>query len=155
MPFLEKNAVIIHYQTFGDKNNPALIFSNSLGTNYTLWQPQIEALQHQFYLIGYDTRGHGQSSIPLHSYSIDELGQDVVALLNHLNIKKANFCGISMGGLTGQWLAVHRPEHFNKIIVSNTAAKIGNATAWRERADKVRQDGLRPIADTAASRWFT
>lgn len=155
MPMLEKNDVTIHYQTFGDKSNPALVFSNSLGTDYRMWQPQIDALQHDFFIICYDTRGHGQSAAPEHAYRIDELGQDVVDLLDHLHIKKTNFCGISMGGLTGQWLAINRPEYFNKIIVSNTAAKIGNETAWQERADKVRQQGLQPIAETAASRWFT
>lgn len=155
MPMLEKNDVTIYYQTFGDKTKPALIFSNSLGTNYTMWQPQIGALTDDFFVICYDTRGHGQSSAPDYPYSIDELGQDVVDLLDHLQIKKANFCGISMGGLTGQWLAINKPEYFNKIIVSNTAAKIGNETAWHARADQVRNEGLQPIADTAASRWFT
>lgn len=155
MPTLQKNDVTLNYQTFGDKTKPALIFSNSLGTNYTMWQPQIDALQQDFYIICYDTRGHGQSSTPSYPYTIAELGQDVVALLNHLNINKANFCGISMGGLTGQWLAINKPDYFNKIIVSNTAAKIGNKEAWQERANKVRKEGLQPIADTAASRWFT
>lgn len=155
MAMLEKNDVTIHYQTFGDKSNPALIFSNSLGTNYSMWQPQIDALQHDFFVICYDTRGHGQSSAPEHAYRIEELGQDVVDLLDHLQVQTANFCGISMGGLTGQWLAINRPEHFNKIIVSNTAAKIGNQSAWQQRADAVRQAGLQLIADTAASRWFT
>ncbi len=155
MPMLNKADVNLHYQTFGDKNNPALIFSNSLGTSYTMWQPQIDALQNDFFIICYDTRGHGQSSAPEYAYSIEELGQDVIDLLDHLQVKKANFCGISMGGLTGQWLAINKPEYFNKIIVSNTAAKIGNKNAWQERADKVRKEGLQLIADTAASRWFT
>ena len=155
MPSFQKNDVTIYYQTFGDKSKPAIIFSNSLGTNYRMWQPQIDALQTDFYIICYDSRGHGQSSAPDHDYRIDELGQDVVDLLDHLGVEKANFCGISMGGLTGQWLAINRPERFSKIIVSNTAAKIGNETAWQARAEKVREEGLQPIADTAASRWFT
>lgn len=155
MPTFQKQDVSLNYQTFGEKNKPALIFSNSLGTNYSMWQPQIDALKDDFYIVCYDTRGHGQSSAPNHAYTIEELGQDVVDLLDYLNIKQTNFCGISMGGLTGQWLAVYKPEYFNKIIVSNTAAKIGNKDAWLERADKVRQEGLQPISDTAASRWFT
>lgn len=155
MPTFQKQDVSLNYQTFGEKNKPALIFSNSLGTNYSMWQPQIDALKDDFYIVCYDTRGHGQSSAPNHAYTIEELGQDVVDLLDYLNIKQTNFCGISMGGLTGQWLAVYKPEYFNKIIVSNTAAKIGNKDAWLERANKVRQEGLQPISDTAASRWFT
>lgn len=155
MPTFQKQDVSLNYQTFGEKNKPALIFSNSLGTNYSMWQPQIDALKDDFYIVCYDTRGHGQSSAPNHAYTIEELGQDVVDLLDYLNIKQTNFCGISMGGLIGQWLAVYKPEYFNKIIVSNTAAKIGNKDAWLERANKVRQEGLQPISDTAASRWFT
>lgn len=151
----QKNDVSLHYQTFGDKNKPALIFSNSLGTNYTMWQAQIDALQDEFFIIGYDTRGHGQSTTPDGAYDIATLAGDVVDLLGHLDIKTANFCGISMGGLTGLYLAIHRPECFDKIIIANTAAKIGNSEAWQDRANNVRVNGLQVIADTAPSRWFT
>ena len=120
-----------------------------------MWQLQIAALQKDYYVVCYDTRGHGASSAPQGPYSIDQLGTDVIQLLDHLNIKKASFCGISMGGLTGQWLAIHHPDRFNHVIVCNTAAKIGQAQAWNERAALVREQGLKPIADTAASRWFT
>lgn len=155
MPKFTSNNAKINYQTFGDENNPAIVFSNSLGTKFTMWQPQIDALQNDFYVICYDTRGHGQSSAPQGPYTIDQLGQDVINLLDHLNIKKTSFCGISMGGLTGQWLALHKPEYFNHVIVCNTAAKIGQEQAWNERAALVREQGLQPIAATAASRWFT
>ena len=155
MPKFTSNDAEIHYQTFGDTNNPAIIFSNSLGTKYTMWQPQIYALQNDFFVICYDTRGHGASSAPKGPYTIDQLGLDVIHILDHLNISKASFCGISMGGLTGQWLAIHHPERFNHVVVSNTAAKIGQELAWDTRAALVREQGLKPIADTAASRWFT
>ena len=155
MPKFTSNDAEINYQTFGDTNNPAIIFSNSLGTKYTMWKPQIDALQNDFFVICYDTRGHGASSSPKGPYSIDQLGSDVIHLLDHLNINKASFCGISMGGLTGQWLAIHHPERFNHVVVSNAAAKIGQELAWDTRAALVRDQGLKPIADTAASRWFT
>ncbi|WFF38484.1 3-oxoadipate enol-lactonase [Moraxella nasibovis] len=155
MPIFQNKDVSLNYQTFGEKSKPALIFSNSLGTNYTMWQAQIDALKDDFFIICYDTRGHGQSSTPNHAYTIDELGGDVVALLDFLGVEKANFCGISMGGLTGIWLAIHAPHKFNKIIVSNTAAKIGNKEAWQDRANSVRENGLQAIANTAPSRWFT
>ncbi len=155
MPTFTSNDAQINYQTFGDASNPAIIFSNSLGTKYTMWQPQIDALQNDFFVICYDTRGHGASSAPQGPYQIEQLGQDVVNLLDHLQVEKANFCGISMGGLTGQWLAIYKPERFNHIIVCNTAAKIGQEQAWNERAALVRQQGLQTIAATAASRWFT
>ena len=106
-------------------------------------------------MICYDTRGHGLSSTPNGPYTVEQLGEDVVRLLDHLNINKAAFCGISMGGLTGQWLAIHYPNRFSHIIVANTAAKIGQEQAWLDRAKLVREQGLQPIAATAASRWFT
>lgn len=155
MPTFTSNDAQINYQTFGDTANPALIFSNSLGTNFKMWQAQIDFFQQDFFVICYDTRGHGASSAPQGPYSIDQLGQDVVNLLDHLNLEKATFCGISMGGLTGQWLAIHRPERFNQVVVCNTAAKIGQEQAWNDRAALVREQGLQPIASTAASRWFT
>ena len=155
MPILSTPELQLHYQTFGDASNPALVFSNSLGTNYGMWQQQIHALKDQFFVVCYDTRGHGASSAPQGPYTLDQLGQDVVNLLDHLNIQKAAFCGISMGGLTGQWLAIHAPERFNHVVVGNTAAKIGQEQAWNDRAALVREQGLQPIASTAASRWFT
>ena len=155
MPTFTSNDAQINYQTFGDASKPALVFSNSLGTNYSMWQPQIEHFQQDYYVICYDTRGHGASSAPQGPYSLEQLGQDVVSLLDHLNIAKAAFCGISMGGLTGQWLAIHKPERFSQVIVCNTAAKIGQEQAWQDRAVLVREQGLAPIAATAASRWFT
>ncbi len=155
MPTFTSNDAQINYQTFGDAAKLALIFSNSLGTNFKMWQAQIDFFQQDFFVICYDTRGHGASSAPQGPYSIDQLGQDVVNLLDHLNVEKAAFCGISMGGLTGQWLAIHRPERFNQVVVCNTAAKIGQEQAWNDRAALVREQGLQPIASTAASRWFT
>lgn len=155
MPKFTSNDAEINYQTFGDATHPAIVFSNSLGTKYSMWQPQVDALQNDFFIICYDTRGHGASSAPQGPYTLAQLGQDVVNLLEHLNIKKASFCGISMGGLTGQWLAIHKSEYFNHVIVCNTAAKIGQEQAWNDRAKLVREQGLQPIAATAATRWFT
>ena len=150
------DGVELNIQTYGNRSNPALIFSNSLGTNLSMWQPQVEALESDFFIICYDTRGHGQSnSTGSNSWTIDDLGQDVVRILDFLNIDKANFCGISMGGLTGQWLGVNEPSRFNKIIVSNTAARIGSKEAWDTRAEQVRQQGLNDIADSAPNRWFS
>lgn len=155
MPTFTSNDAQINYQTFGDASKPALVFSNSLGTKYRMWQPQIAHFQQDYYVICYDTRGHGGSEAPQGPYSLEQLGQDVVNLLDHLDIAKAAFCGISMGGLTGQWLAIHKPERFSQVIVCNTAAKIGQEQAWQDRAVLVREQGLAPIAATAASRWFT
>ena len=146
MATLQHGDVSLNYQTFGNPANPALIFSNSLGTTYRMWQPQIDALQNDFYIITYDTRGHGGSTAPDQPFTIEQLGDDVIALLDHLQVKQAHFCGISMGGLTGQWLAINKPERFSHVVVCNTAAKIGQEQAWNERATLVREQGLAPIA---------
>lgn len=155
MPSFSSNDAQINYQTFGDASNPAIVFSNSLGTNFSMWQAQIEYFQQTHFVICYDTRGHGASTAPQGPYKLNELGEDVIFLLDRLHVRQASFCGISMGGLTGQWLAIHYPSRFKHIIASNTAAKIGQEQAWLDRAALVREQGLNPIALTAASRWFT
>lgn len=147
--------VNLYYQCSGEAKNPALIFSNSLGTQQSMWQPQIEALSKHFYVITYDTRGHGQSDKPAGPYTLTRLGQDVLCILGALNIKNANFCGISMGGLTGLWLAIYAPERFSRIAVANTAAKIGERDAWLARAAMVREQGMQALAQSAPERWFT
>lgn len=155
MPVFKNKDVTLNYATFGDNSNPMLVFSNSLGTSYHMWQPQIDALQNDYFIICYDTRGHGKSSAPTGPYRLDQLGQDVIDLLDHLNIDKAFFCGISMGGMTGQWLAINHPDRFDHLMLCNTAAKLGTESMWHERAQLVREQGLDPIAATAAPRWFT
>lgn len=147
--------VQLYYQTAGDQTNPALLLSNSLGTRWQMWQPQIDALTKYFYVISYDSRGHGESDKPAGPYSLTRLGQDALCVLGALGIKKAHFCGISMGGLTGLWLAVYAPERFLKIVVANTAAKIGTKEGWQSRAAAVREQGLAELAISAPQRWFT
>ena len=145
----------LYAQSFGDEQAPALIFCNSLGTDHYMWQPQIDALAADYRMIAYDTRGHGQSSAEGSGWTLADLGKDVISVLDGFGIESAQFCGISMGGLTGLWLAIHRAERFSRLTVSNTAAKIGNAAAWQVRAEIVRSEGMGSIADSAASRWFT
>lgn len=142
----------------GDAAAPALILSNSLGTTLQMWAPQVAAFCARFRLIRYDTRGHGGSPVTPGPYSFDDLGQDVLAVLDALAIERAAFCGISMGGHTGLWLGIHAGRRFNAIAVCNSAAKIGTAQAWRERAAMVRAGGaagMRALADSAPGRWFT
>lgn len=147
----------LHYCFEGMENKqaPVLVFSNSLGTDLTMWQPQVEALRSQFRLLRYDTRGHGQSAVIPDTTSLAQLGQDVLHLLDHLDIEKAHFCGISMGGMTGLWLGIYAAHRINKLVIANSAARIGNQTAWQQRATLVRSEGMSSLADSAASRWFT
>lgn len=150
------DGIELYCQTYGDQSKSALIFSNSLGTNSSMWQPQIEALKSSFFIITYDTRGHGKSGdISNQRWDISDLGRDVTSIMDFLGVELASFCGISMGGMTGQWLGIHEGKRFNKIIISNTAAKIGNKEGWETRADKARNEGLDELAESAPSRWFS
>ncbi|KAB2905545.1 MAG: 3-oxoadipate enol-lactonase [Burkholderiaceae bacterium] len=142
----------------GDPSAPALILSNSLGTTLEMWEPQVAALSKGHRLIRYDTRGHGGSPVTAGPYRFDDLGQDVLAVLDALEVGKAAFCGISMGGYTGLWLGIHAGPRLHAIAVCNSAAKIGTAQAWNERAAMVRAGGaagMRALAESAPGRWFT
>ncbi len=152
--FFTSDGSVLHYRTDGDRARPCLILSNSLGTDLSMWQAQVTALAGDFFVVRYDTRCHGQSTGAA-PFGIDRLGLDVVALLDHLDIARAAFCGISMGGLTGQWLGIHQPQRLTQLVLANTAARIGSADAWLARAEQVRRDGMAAVADGAPARWFT
>jgi 3-oxoadipate enol-lactonase len=155
MPIVRTKDTEIHFETEGDARLPALMFCNSLGTDWRMWQPQADSLRGRFRVIRYDTRGHGSSSAPPGPYSLAQLGQDALALLDHLDIERAHFCGISMGGATAQWLGIHAPQRLRKLVIANSAARIGTEAGWRERAALARRAGLDGIADGAPGRWFT
>ena len=155
MPFAESNGARLNYRFDGSADAPVLVLSNSLGTNLSMWDPQISALAAQFRVLRYDTRGHGQSSVTPGPYSITQLGRDVVGLLDAVGIERAHFCGLSMGGVTGMWLGIYAPERINRLVLCNTAAKIGSTEMWNTRIDTVRTNGLSAVAETQAQRWFT
>ncbi len=119
-----------HYSRSGPQGAPVVILSNSLGTSAGMWVRQVEAFSQDFNVLTYDTRGHGRSVKNPGPYSIDQLGQDVLNLMDTLDIEHAAFCGISMGGLIGQWLGIHASDRITKLVVCNTAAKIGTASRW-------------------------
>lgn len=155
MPFVQVDDLRLHYRTDGDPARPCVLLSNSLGTDLSMWDGQAAALAADFFVLRYDTRGHGLSGRGSAPVTLERLGRDALGLLDALSIPRAHFCGISMGGLTGQWLAIHQPERIGKLVLANTAARIGHADAWRARASQVRRDGMDAVADGAAARWFT
>ncbi|MGU3412720.1 3-oxoadipate enol-lactonase [Enterobacteriaceae bacterium C34A] len=144
----------IHYQIDGPDDAPVLVLSNSMGTSLSLWEPQMAALTAHFRVLRYDMHGHGQTT-KRGKVTLAQLGEDVIALLDHLNIDKACFCGISVGGLIGLWLARFAPERFYGLAVANTAAKISDQASWLSRARAVRQEGMDVVAAGTADRWFT
>ena len=155
MPFLDTGTGKLHYEIDGPDNAPVLVLSNSLGTTMDMWLPQLPALTEHFRVLRYDTRGHGQSEVTTGPYSIAQLGRDVVALLDGLNIPVAHFCGLSMGGMTGIWLGVNAPDRIGRLALCNTSAAIGVPEVWNTRITKVKQEGMEGIIDAVLERWFT
>lgn len=145
----------LHYRTDGDRAHPCVVLCNSLGTDLTMWDAQAEALASSCFVVRVDTRGHGQSGTSDAPFGIDRLGLDVIALLDHLQVERAAVCGISMGGLVAQWLGMHYPQRVTRLVLANTAARIGSAEGWQARAALVRSEGMAAVADGAAARWFT
>jgi 3-oxoadipate enol-lactonase len=155
MPFLAIPAGRLHYELDGPNTAPVLVLSASLGAPLAMWAPQIAPLSRRFRVLRYDARGHGLSAVPPGPYTINDLGGDVVALLDALAIRRAHFCGISMGGLTALWLGLHAAGRIERLVVCNTAARFGTAEVWNDRMATVRQEGIPAIADRLMQRWFT
>lgn len=148
----------LNYQLEGPEGAPVLVLSNSLGTDLGMWDTQMPAFTGHFRVLRVDTRGHGKSLVTAGPYSIEQLGRDVLALLDALNIERAHFCGLSMGGLIGQWLGINAGERLLKLVVCNTAAKIGTADIWNPRIEMVLRDGpaaMVALRDASIARWFT
>ncbi|MEA5671023.1 3-oxoadipate enol-lactonase [Pseudomonas sp. MH2] len=149
---------VLNYQLEGPEHAPVLVLSNSLGTNLHMWDSQMPLWTEHFRVLRYDTRGHGDSLVTEGPYSIEQLGRDVLALLDALQIARAHFCGLSMGGLIGQWLGINAGERLQRLVVCNTAAKIGSPENWNPRIEMVLRDGaeaMRGLRDASIERWFT
>ena len=155
MPVLKSGDARIHYVLEGQSGKPVLVFSNSLGANYSMWDPQAREFHKRLRILRYDTRGHGRSSSTPGPYSIEQLAKDVVALLDALDLDRVHFCGLSMGGMIGMWLALNAPERLNKLVLCNTGAKIGTPESWNARIEAVRKNGMKSIASAVVDRWFT
>ena len=155
MPTVEANGIKFNVQIDGAENAPALVFSNSLGTNLHMWDSQAAVLSKKFRVVRYDTRGHGKTEAPNFPYTADMLGRDAIALFDALKLGKVRFCGLSMGGMIGMWLGRHAPGRIEKLVVANTAAKFGLPETWNQRVVMVRKEGMKPITPAVLERWFT
>lgn len=155
MRYVDIDDVRLHVRTDGDPARPCIVLSNSLGTDLSMWDPQAAVLARDYFVLRYDTRGHGLSRRGTMPVTLERLGRDVVGLLDALAIPRAHFCGISMGGMTGQWLGIHAPRRLDRLVLANTAARIGTHEGWTARAAQVRDGGMDGVADGAAARWFT
>ncbi|HEV2194846.1 MAG TPA: 3-oxoadipate enol-lactonase [Candidatus Acidoferrum sp.] len=155
MPFVKFAEAQIHYSLEGQTGRPALILSNSLGADFSMWDPQMPEFLQSFRVLRSDTRGHGKSSVTPGPYTIEQLAKDVLELADGLQFERFHFCGLSMGGQIGMWLAANAPQRLNKLALCSTAAKIGTPEMWNARIAAVLKDGMKNVAAAAIERWFT
>lgn len=155
MPQIDTNGGRLHYRLDGPTEGPVLVLSHSVGTSLQMWRPQIEALKSRVRILSYDTRGHGSSGVPAGEYAVDDLGRDLVALLDHLELSRVSLCGLSLGGLVAMWMGIHAKDRLERLVLANTAAHLGPPENWQARIDLVREQGTVALAEVAPTRWFT
>ncbi|MFK4539717.1 3-oxoadipate enol-lactonase [Bradyrhizobium ottawaense] len=147
--------VALEVEVTGAKGRPHLVLSNSLGANRAMWDELVQRLRPVARIVRYDNRGHGRSDAPRAPLTLDRLGRDVLALMDHLQIERAVFCGLSLGGLIGMWLGANAPRRMDGLILANTAANFPPSDLWTGRAATVRSSGMAPLVDSTLERWFT
>jgi 3-oxoadipate enol-lactonase len=145
----------LNYRVDGSPGAPVLVLSHALGLSLAMWDPQVEALSRAFRLVRYDHRGHGRSPVPAGPYTIEALGRDLVRLLDRLGLDRVSFCGLSLGGMVGMWVAANAPERIDRLVLCCAAARMVRPEDFAARARTVREHGIEAIADALIGRWFT
>jgi 3-oxoadipate enol-lactonase len=156
MPIIKADdGCALNVEVEGPANAPVLILSNSLGTDLHMWDDQAPAFAKQFRLVRYDRRGHGKSGAPKGPYTMERLGKDVLAIADALGIKTFNWCGLSMGGMVGQWLGANAPDRVEKLVLSNTHSFYPDKQPWHDRMKFAEEKGVAALAPLQMERWFT
>jgi 3-oxoadipate enol-lactonase / 4-carboxymuconolactone decarboxylase len=155
MPFAKIGENRVFYRLEGKQGAPVLILSHSIGADHGMWAEQAEDLAPYFQVLRYDVRGHGASDVPHGDYSIEQLGQDVIGLADFLGIQKFSFCGISLGGAIGQWLAINAPDRLTAVVLANTSPQFGPRANWDARRTAVLESGMAAIVELAMQRFFS
>ena len=155
MATFNANGIDVFYQFDGPETAPVLLLSNSLGTRLEMWDDQISSLTPHFRVLRYDSRGHGRTSAPDGDYTMDQLGEDALTMLDNLNIEKVYYCGLSKGGMIGQWLGRKAPERLHRLVVSNTSPHMGPKEVWNERIKMTLENGMAALVEPVTARWFT
>jgi 3-oxoadipate enol-lactonase len=145
----------ISYDVDGPQDGPPLLLINSIASTRELWSRQLAAFTAGHRVIRYDARGHGLSSVPAGDYTVADLGRDALAILDDAGVDTAHVCGISLGGLTAQWLGVHAADRVKSLVLANTGARIGSVESWNERITLVREQGMAAVAELTIPRWFS
>jgi 3-oxoadipate enol-lactonase len=145
----------LHHRLDGPAGAPAIVLASSLGTTHAMWAPQASELATTSRVVRYDHRGHGRSEVPPGPYSIAQLASDVIELLDRLDLGAVTFCGLSLGGAVGMWLASREPDRVERLVLCSTSARFAEPEFWLDRARTVREHGVAAIADVVLERWFT
>ncbi|MDE3105726.1 MAG: 3-oxoadipate enol-lactonase [Acidobacteriota bacterium] len=155
MPMLDCGTHQLHYTCSGPEGATPLLLLHSLGSSLEMWRKVVPALAEHYRVLCLDSRGHGGSSVPEGPYTLQQLGADAIALLDALQVQRAHVCGLSLGGLMAMWLALHHPLRVDRLILANTASRIGSDEVWQARMQQVQQQGMEEIARVTPERWFT
>ncbi|RMH52325.1 MAG: 3-oxoadipate enol-lactonase [Alphaproteobacteria bacterium] len=155
MQMAKVNGIRVHYADSGPRDGVPLVFSNSLGTDFRVWDRLLPHLPEGLRIIRYDKRGHGLTECPAAPYAMETLVEDAAALIAHLELPPCVFVGLSIGGLIGQGLAAARPELLRAMVLCDTAARIGSADLWDNRIEAINRGGIAAIEEQILSRWFT
>lgn len=154
---IETGGIQTHYELSGRAGAPVVVLSHSLGSSLEMWNPQVELLSSHFRVLRYDTRGHGASDAPPEGYSLEDMAQDAIGLLDALQIDAVYWVGLSMGGMIGQALALNHADRIQRLVLCDTAAVIPDEAQpiWQERIDAASQEGLHVLVEGTLERWFT
>jgi 3-oxoadipate enol-lactonase len=155
VPSVRSGSVEIHYEVQGAAEAPALLLLHSLGADLGMWDPQMPDFLRHHRVVRYDVRGHGRSGVGTDECSMEILAQDAMAVLDAAQIVKADWCGLSLGGMTAMWVASHQPERVARLMLCNTSAYLPPAALWHSRMELVRRAGMRAVAPAVIERWFT
>jgi 3-oxoadipate enol-lactonase len=153
--FVRAGEIVLHYRVSGKPDGTPLIMINSLGTDLRIWDAVVPFFENDFMVVRYDKRGHGLSDCPPAPYSIRDMTQDQIHLMDALGIDRAIVIGLSVGGLIAMDMATAFPERIEQIIISDSAPKLGDPAAWNERIDTIRAHGMEYLSETILMRWFT
>jgi 3-oxoadipate enol-lactonase / 4-carboxymuconolactone decarboxylase len=155
LPFATIHGTRMFYRLQGNAGRPVLILSHSISTDHALWDPQVEGLLPYFQVLRYDTRGHGASEATAGEYSVEMLGKDILALADALQISRFAFCGLSLGGAIGQWVAAQAPERVTHLVLANTSPQFVPRANWETRIGAVLKGGMPAVVDLAMQRFFS
>lgn len=154
---IEANGIRMNYEISGQEGEFVVVLSHSLGCSLQMWRPQIGSLEPYFRLLRYDTRGHGNTEAPSGAYTLEQLAEDGLGLIDALGVDKVHWVGLSMGGMIGQYIALNHPERLRSLTLCDTAAMIPEEAqpVWQERIDRARNKGMGALVQETMERWFT